>query len=237
MTSPDPVTTPLARPQRQPAPDLPSEARTTAPAESTTPPQQRAVALRQPASERSIQAELDRPFHRPAPEREHSRVDPSFKETALADARPTLVHGSGPLASPAEDLPHAEPVAHPPETVENDPTAGEPGRSSAHIVVGEGDDRVALWIGVRGESVRIEARAHSAAYADALNRGAGDLAAGLADRGLQLGSLSADLQRDSAPRPDPREREPAPHRDASSRHEPTEPEPGHPRPRGVRAIA
>jgi len=157
--------------------------------------------------------------------------------------RAALLAHAGPLSpasSPADpatqsDSPAAPVPAHDPDDPHS--TTGEIGRSNARITVGEGDDRVALWIGVRGESVRVEAHAHSAAYAEALNRRADELAAGLADRGLVLGSLSADVQGDAAPRPDPRGQD-----HHTERHEPSDPDgtdlhPSHPRPRGLRAIA
>ena len=72
------------------------------------------------------------------------------------------------------------------------------GHSTARVTVGEGDERVSLFIAVRGDSVRVEARAHAAAYAHALNQRSHELASGLADHGLALGSLSTDLPGDRA---------------------------------------
>ncbi|HWM88593.1 MAG TPA: hypothetical protein VNO33_22240 [Kofleriaceae bacterium] len=148
--------------------------------------------------------------------------------------------------SSAPGAPEAATLADPTTAdVSADPTAdpspaGELGSSSARVTVGEGDDRVALWIAIRGESVRVDARAQSAAYADVLHQRADELASGLADRGLVLGSLSADVSGDQTPRSRDRDpdAQPRPHHHADP-DPPTDTDqrPTQPRPRGLRAIA
>ncbi len=115
---------------------------------------------------------------------------------------------------------------------------GELGHSGARITVGEGDDRVSLLIALRGEHVRVEARAHSAVYADVLHQRADELATGLAERGLVLGSLSADVSGERAAQSPPQQQdERSDRRPAGAREPDPEPRPDRPRPRGVRAIA
>jgi hypothetical protein len=173
---------------------------------------------------------------------------PAGLEAAVTDGQPAghpLLHGPAHGAGDASSRrdPTTLPATPADRTLptpddQNEPRSGELGPSSARVTVGEGDSRVALWIAVRGESVRVEARAHNAAYADALNQRADELAANLADRGLQLGSLSAGVagERSGQPSAEPQPRD--------DRRRPAEPDrhddgtdPNQPRPRGVRAIA
>jgi hypothetical protein len=141
----------------------------------------------------------------------------------LTDA-PAAPSDAAPRSMPAEDTSH--------------PT-GELGRSGARITVGEGDDRVSLLIAVRGEQVRVEARAHSAAYADVLHQRSDELAAGLAQRGLVLGSLSADVTGERAAQHQPHQQEERPGRPPAGADPAPDPDPkpDRPRPRGLRAIA
>ena len=121
---------------------------------------------------------------------------------------------------------------------ESQPPGGELGQSGARITVGEGDDRVSLLIALRGEHVRVEARAHSAIYADVIHQRADELASGLADRGLVLGSLSADVSGERAGHSTPQQPdERSGRRSGEDRAPDPEPRPDRPPPRGVRAIA
>ncbi|HKE15372.1 MAG TPA: hypothetical protein VKB80_10925 [Kofleriaceae bacterium] len=191
------------------------------------------------------------PPTRPAIEPRAPAGAPAGAPDRGAAAAPHPVHiagahgGSGASASPLAEPAAAASPAHSPSAADGpdlDPPspAGELGRSSARVTVGEGDDRVSLLIAVRGDSVRIEARAHSAVYADSLHQRADELASGLAEHGLHLGSLSADVAGDRAaqqpaPQPDDRPgRHRAPEPDRSADPDPT---PTRPRPRGLRAIA
>jgi hypothetical protein len=105
---------------------------------------------------------------------------------------------------------------------------------------------MSLFIAVRGESVRVEARAHSAAYAEAFQQRSHELAAGLADRGLALGTLTADAPGDrgrqssagDAGQPGAGRGEPHAHGQPDRRGGGgPERDPDQPRPRGLRAIA
>lgn len=145
-------------------------------------------------------------------------------------ADPLLADAPAPASDAAPSMPAEDPSQSP---------AGELGRSGARITVGEGDDRVSLLIAVRGEQVRVEARAHSAVYADVLHQRSDELASGLAERGLVLGSLSADVTGERAAQHQPHQQDERPgRRPAGADPAPDpDPQPDRPRPRGLRAIA
>jgi hypothetical protein len=147
------------------------------------------------------------------------------------------LQGGDPLPADAPARTEAAPSSARAE--DNPLPGGELGQSGARITVGEGDDRVSLLIALRGEHVRVEARAHSAIYADVIHQRADELASGLADRGLVLGSLSADVSGEHAAHSTPQQPdERSGRRSGQDRAPDPEPRPdGRPRPRGVRAIA
>ena len=188
------------------------------------------LSLEKPAAEPGVEALEPKPG---------AAVDARLVDASPAHAPPHhQSHGPASPGADAKALPDAAVDRAAPAQDPEPPRTGELGPSSARVTVGEGDSRVALWIAVRGESVRVEARAHNAAYADAINQRADELASGLADRGLQLGSMSADVAGDRAghQQAEPQQRDDR--RRAAEPDRPDDgPEPDRPRPRGVRAIA
>lgn len=110
---------------------------------------------------------------------------PAVTPTAL----PAAVMPAAAIAT-APEPEAAAPPSPPPHEVDAVPERGHIGSAKAEVVIGEGQDKLAVRITAMGNQVRVEAAAASAGLAFAIQRSSEELRAALSRHGLELSELS-----------------------------------------------